>query len=91
MTAFKDKLCSDEFQSLLTTAKLGRKCAVFGEIGSTNTYLKRTAAVLDDGFAVLADIQTGGRGRLGKSFESPSGGLYRLLKSTADCHVKRFR
>lgn len=45
------------------------------ETDSTNTYIK---ALASDGewLCVIADRQTGGRGRLGRSFESPEGGLY---------------
>lgn len=47
-------------------------------VDSTNTYLKRRAAEgAPHGFAVLAEEQTGGRGRFGRSFHSARGkGLY---------------
>ncbi|MBE6541945.1 MAG: biotin--[acetyl-CoA-carboxylase] ligase, partial [Ruminococcaceae bacterium] len=32
-----------------------------------------------DDFVIIAETQTGGRGRQGKSFLSPSGGLYMTL------------
>lgn len=49
----------------------------FETIDSTNTYLKQLAeAGAEDGTAVIALRQTGGRGRLGRSFHSPEGGLY---------------
>lgn len=79
MTAFKERLNCDSFVKNLETNAFGKRCAVFSEIGSTNTYLKKNAEVLESGFVALADIQTGGRGRLGRSFESPSGGLYMSL------------
>lgn len=45
------------------------------EISSTNTALKgMTAAPM--GTTLIAARQTGGRGRLGRSFHSPDGGLY---------------
>ncbi len=51
----------------------------FQEIDSTNAYLKRTPG-LPHGTAVLADCQTAGRGRSGRSFQSPSGkGVYLSL------------
>lgn len=48
------------------------------DVDSTNTYLKALAAKseLADGYAVVAARQTGGRGRMGRSFSSPEGGLY---------------
>lgn len=47
-------------------------------IGSTNTQAKALAAQgAPEGTVVIADMQTGGRGRLGRSFHSPAGlGLY---------------
>ena len=53
---------------------------VFDSLDSTNTYAKSWAARgAPHGAAVLADAQTGGRGRRGHSFFSPDGGLYMSL------------
>lgn len=61
----------------LTTDTIGRSLTVFSEIDSTNSYLKLYAAELPHGHTVVADSQTGGRGRRGRSFLSPSGtGVY---------------
>ncbi len=52
---------------------------VFESIDSTNTYLKKhcTETVLSRPTAVVAAHQSGGRGRLGRSFVSPAGnGIY---------------
>ena len=76
MTEFIKQPQTDKILTNLKTKKLGKRNAIFHEIGSTNTYLKGVAAVLDDGFTVISASQTGGRGRLGKTFESPPGGLY---------------
>lgn len=47
------------------------------EIDSTNAELKRRAADgAADGTVLIARRQTGGRGRLGRTFFSPTGGLY---------------
>ena len=50
----------------------------FETIDSTNTYLKQLAeAGAEGGTAIIARSQTGGRGRLGRSFHSPAGsGIY---------------
>ncbi|MBQ4425613.1 MAG: biotin--[Lachnospiraceae bacterium] len=50
----------------------------FDSIDSTNTYAKKIALQgAPDGTMILADEQTGGRGRRGRSFYSPAGkGLY---------------
>ncbi|MDD4126037.1 MAG: biotin--[acetyl-CoA-carboxylase] ligase [Eubacteriales bacterium] len=48
-----------------------------GTVDSTNNYLKK---LISEGAghmtAVIAEAQTGGRGRQGKSFASPAGGIY---------------
>ena len=50
----------------------------FDTIDSTNTYAKQLArGGAPEGTVVIADQQTGGRGRLGRSFSSPAGmGIY---------------
>lgn len=56
------------------------------EIDSTNAELKRRAADgAADGTVLIARRQTGGRGRLGRTFFSPTGGLYMsvLLREAA--------
>lgn len=51
---------------------------VFDSIDSTNSYAKTLKA--DGAHLVAADTQTGGRGRVGKSFYSPKGtGIYMSL------------
>ena len=50
---------------------------IFEEIGSTNTFAKQLAAEgAAAGTVILAERQTAGRGRLGRSFCSEPGGLY---------------
>ena len=50
---------------------------VLAEIPSTNTALKEMAAQdTSIGTTLIAARQTGGRGRLGRQFHSPEGGLY---------------
>lgn len=58
-----------------------RTICIYREIDSTNTALKRMAQNgAADRTVVLADAQTAGRGRQGKSFFSPAGsGLYMSL------------
>lgn len=49
----------------------------YGTLESSNTLLKSMARDgAGDGTVIIAETQTGGRGRLGRSFCSPSGGLY---------------
>ena len=60
------------------TAVVGRRLDCMASIDSTNSYLKRIAADgAPDGTVAVADEQTGGRGRRGRSFSSPPGkGIY---------------
>lgn len=59
----------------------------FDSIESTNTHAKLLArAGAPEGTVVLADHQTGGRGRLGRSFSSPAGlGIYMSVILRPDC------
>lgn len=58
----------------------------FEELDSTNLYLRRLADTAEDGAAVAAFVQSAGRGRSGRSFLSPEGGLYlsMLLRPEVD-------
>lgn len=55
-----------------------RQLIVLSSVDSTNTYAKQLAKHgVPHGTVVIADCQTAGRGRLGRSFSSPKGlGLY---------------
>lgn len=63
---------------LLREYKIGEfKVHEFLELDSTNNYLKKAAAEGGpDGLVAIALSQTGGKGRLGRSFFSPESGLY---------------
>ncbi|MGI6745374.1 MAG: Bifunctional ligase/repressor BirA [Firmicutes bacterium ADurb.Bin300] len=55
-------------------------------IDSTNSFLQKKHPNLEDGTFVIANEQTNGRGRLGRSFDSPKGkGLYISLLLRPDC------
>ena len=56
-------------------------------IDSTNTYAKQLAREgAPEGTVVIADHQTGGRGRLGRSFSSPAGmGIYMSIILRPEC------
>jgi BirA family biotin operon repressor/biotin-[acetyl-CoA-carboxylase] ligase len=64
----------DKLQAQFQTEVLGRRLIVFNRITSTNDFLKRLARRgAQAGTLVLADQQTAGRGRLGRSWQSPPG------------------
>lgn len=61
-----------------TFERIGHQVEHLKTIDSTNNYLKQKALLgAPHGLVVVADEQTGGRGRLGRNFQSPKGkGLY---------------
>ena len=63
----------------------------FDTIDSTNTQAKRMGAQgAPDGTILIADSQTGGRGRLGRSFHSPGGkGIYLTVLLRPNCHASQ--
>ena len=74
-----NRLSETEIRAQLGATKLvGRKLVCFESVDSTNAYLKRVASQgVVDGTVAVADEQTGGRGRRGRSFQSPAGkGIY---------------
>ena len=67
--------------------KLQIKLNAFETLDSTNTYLKKLAAEgASEGTVVIANAQTAGRGRMGRSFASAQGlGVYMSLLLRPDC------
>lgn len=55
---------------------IGSKLCYFDEIGSTNEYAKSLINKAPEGTVVLADQQTGGKGRFDKKWYSPEGGIW---------------
>jgi len=78
LAASPDRLDRDEIRRLLTGHPWAERVVLLDEVDSTNNYAKRLAAGgAPAGTVVIAERQTGGRGRLGRSFASPPGlGLY---------------
>ena len=59
---------------------------VLETVDSTNDYLKRKASELVEGTVVIANEQTGGKGRLGRKFFSPpSMGIYMSMLLKPEC------
>ncbi len=63
----------------------------FDSIDSTNTRAKQLAAQgAPHGTVLIADSQTGGRGRMGRSFHSPGGsGIYLSVILRPGCHASK--
>lgn len=66
------------FRSHLRTSSFGKAgLYYYREVGSTNDVAKGLAiGGCPEGTVVVAESQTAGRGRLGRTWESPKGGLY---------------
>jgi BirA family biotin operon repressor/biotin-[acetyl-CoA-carboxylase] ligase len=65
-------LSLDEIQGALGTKRLGTKFHYFQEIDSTNSHARRLAETgAPEGEVVIAEHQSDGRGRLGRSWVSP--------------------
>lgn len=78
LEAAPDRLREGELAGPLAGCLVGSTLACLDTVDSTNTECKRRAmAGAPEGLVVTAEEQTGGRGRLGRSFQSPrGGGLY---------------
>lgn len=71
------KIRVDKLQEGLRTKRLGHSILFSREVGSTNDWAKELAMYgADEGTIVVAETQTAGRGRLGKEWVSPKGGLW---------------
>lgn len=71
-------IAPEVFAGALRSRVIGRPLEVVAEIGSTNDAVMAAGrAGKSEGFALLADRQSAGRGRRGRSWASPAGlGLY---------------
>ncbi len=77
ISSVPDLLRTDDIRHGLKTRTIGRRVHLEREVGSTNTLAMEMASRgAPDGTVVLAETQTGGRGRLGRNWISPAGNLY---------------
>lgn len=69
-----DLLTASEIVSRLHTEQMGKNCIFLESVDSTNNYAKRIAEQgAETGTLVVAEEQTGGKGRRGRSWETPKG------------------
>lgn len=82
-----DRLSEAEIRRWLAAEQVGRTLEIHEQLDSTNNRAKALAAAgAPHGTAVIADSQTGGRGRLGRSFFSPEhSGVYMTVILRPDC------
>jgi BirA family biotin operon repressor/biotin-[acetyl-CoA-carboxylase] ligase len=67
-----ERLCPDQIEHRLATRRIGRRIAVWNRVPSTNDLAARAGtSASNDGLVVLAEEQTAGRGRRGRSWTAP--------------------
>jgi BirA family biotin operon repressor/biotin-[acetyl-CoA-carboxylase] ligase len=71
-----DTLNPGEIKAGLQTKVIGKEIKYFKETESTNIIAREIAASVDEGTVVIAESQTAGRGRLGRKWISPEGGIW---------------
>jgi len=71
-----DTLTPGEIKAGLKTKVIGKEIKYFKEIESTNIIAREIADSVDEGTLVIAESQTAGRGRLGRKWISPEGGIW---------------
>lgn len=75
-----EKINEESIEKFLETDYVGRDFYCFPKAFSTNTLAKFFASQgAKDGTAVVAEVQTKARGRSGKKWESPKGGIWLSL------------
>ena len=76
-----ERLCPDQIEWQLGTRLIGRRIAVWDRVTSTNDVAAAAArSRSNEGLVVMAESQTAGRGRRGRSWVAPAGSS--LLLST---------
>ncbi len=69
-----DRLCPDQIEDNLGTLRVGRRIAVWKRVSSTNDVAIRAAgSIANEGLVILAEEQTAGRGRRGRTWTAPPG------------------
>ena len=71
-----DSLLPWEITSGLKTKKFGKRAYYFESIDSTQNQAMKMASDVDDGTIIIAEKQTSGKGRSGRKWISPKGGIW---------------
>jgi BirA family biotin operon repressor/biotin-[acetyl-CoA-carboxylase] ligase len=67
-----ERLCPDQIEHALATARVGHRVVVWNRVSSTNDLAARAVgSASNDGLVILAEEQTAGRGRLGRAWTAP--------------------
>jgi len=75
----QDLLDAGLIRSGLKTRWLGKDLRCYGEVESTNETARSIARTTQNGTVLVAETQAKGRGRLSRSWASPSGGVWMTL------------
>lgn len=75
----QDVLDPETIRKSLETDFVGKNLLYYQEVKSTNETAREIASTYVNGTIVLAEVQTGGRGRLSRSWRSPTGGVWMSL------------
>lgn len=89
ITSVPDVLRQSDIKPGLKTRVIGRDIHLFSEVASTNTLaMEMASAGAPEGTVVIAEAQSGGKGRLGRKWISPKGNLYLsvVLRPTIPTH-----
>jgi BirA family biotin operon repressor/biotin-[acetyl-CoA-carboxylase] ligase len=76
LVSVPDLLLRDEVQRTLHTGFIGKQMYYFDEIDSTNLKARELAPDCANGTVIIAEQQLEGRGRLGREWYSPRGGIW---------------
>jgi len=77
ITLTPDLLRQADIKQGLKTRTIGKDIRLFAEVVSTNTLAMEAASQgAPEGTVIIAEMQTGGKGRLGRQWISPQGNLY---------------
>ncbi len=80
ITSVPDILRLGDVKPGLKTRVIGKEIELLPEVSSTNTLaMERASKGAPEGTVVIAEMQTGGKGRLGRKWISPKGNLYLSL------------
>lgn len=71
-----DSLLPWEITSGLKTKKFGKRAYYFESVDSTQNQAMKMASNVDDGTIIIAEKQTSGKGRSGRRWISPKGGIW---------------
>lgn len=84
LNALPDNIDTEKIKGLLKTEFIARNIIYVNTTDSTNNEAKRNPG-LPDGSLVIADVQTAGKGRLGRNWSSPRGtGVWMTLMLKPD-------